>query len=1427
MPFGELEALQSVQDSPRRERRNGCFGERLKVSENQRAEHVSINIFDLIEQLCADFRRQWKAGQRPRIEVYLGKVPDEARMVLFRNMLQAEIRSRRQVGESPNSDEYVNRFPAFKRVIRQAFDEPSMMSIDELAILSGESDAAVTATIDMPAANRIGDYELVRELGRGGFGVVYEARHIERGNRVALKTLPTGVDGQEINAERLHRFRREFRSLAEFNHPNLVGMQTLEVHGSQWYFTMDLIDGEDFLSWVRAGDRLDEQRLRHALQQLAGGIIALHQRGVVHRDLKPSNVLVEPDGRVVILDFGLVAELQKATDQTASLRTAAFAGTPRYAAPEQLFGERTEASDFYALGTMLYEAMTGEVPFRGNQVELLRQKQEQDAPSLSARDDIPDDLANLVDDLLQRDPKQRMRTDSLIETVGLDWGSTTHGTSAAELIDEESTEPWDESDQILIGREQQLAQLEEARQEFLMTGQPVTVFISGLSGEGKSSLAEKFLARFRHNHEMLVLAGRCYDRESVPFKAIDSIIDPLVGYLRSRRGKWLRGYLPEDTAFLAQLFPLLRRVDAISAFPSIDLSRMEPEKIRARGFWALRELLRTIASRTPIAILIDDLQWADVDSARAWVEMLTPPDPAPLLFLGSYRSDEAAESSFLQTWKELTAQERRRVVSREVSVEPLTRAQCMELASIRTGADADFIARQADELFSDTGGNPYFLEQLIEGFDPETGSFQHVPLADIIASRLRRLTGHASSLLNVIAVSGQPLPIDEAIDVAGGKTADIATITHMRSERLVRLIGDRSQTMVDTYHDKIRETVIDGMPEEERRQLHLKLGEMIEIQEGLNATHVLDQLSSFSMPGEGVAYSSRVGDLAHHFSEANDPRAFTYQTLAGEMALQAYAVEDALVAYRVAERLLPVNASDALRFRLNYASGSVFQWNKDRERALESYGQAVKFAGNPFDRSRAYIGLGTVHQQVAEFDLAISFFDKGLEQIGSGLAKTRIGGLCSTLATSLRIFFIPAGWMAASNTDERQRHLIAHDVLNRGRYSQMEKDFFRTCDGSFRGYLAAIRTGDTQYVQFGYALSGEGLCTIGLRWPGLLMIQRSARSGEAQKDPARIGMLHLSLAQANYWGGKPEESLNSYREAIKSLLRCGDYYHVLVATHMLRHAQAYLAPATTELRSAESVVELAADIGNQQQLCWGKYDVASAQARNGQLSVALKRMAEANALLTGERFQMTEAIRGSTDAYVRLQCSDYATARKLASTAWETAISSFVLIDVTVFCLPLLIESLAGPKWRDSKPTQDDAKFLRKMQRRAAFLYPTLPNHQPHLHRVFGRARYCLGRHRKAIRHFQKAAKLAAQKGMDYQRAKCLLDLAAVKEDRRDENRREAIRLLKKMESVIPRAESWLLGDQYDEAVVAPEFDLKAWEDEHGPVSPQIQMDSD
>ena len=1394
-----------------------------ELSEKQQADGDNIDILEVIDELCADFRRQWKRGTRPRIEAYLGKVPENAMKSLFRNLLQAEIRSRRQSDESPNSDEYVNRFPAFKRIIRQAFDEPTMMSIDQHGAAEDANAAGHTATIDMPAAKRIGDYELVGELGRGGFGVVYEARHLERGNRVALKTLPTGIDGQEINADRLHRFRTEFRSLAEFNHPNLVGMQTLEVDGSQWFFTMDLIDGEDFLSYVRPDDKLDEDRLRDSLGQLVTGIVALHQRRILHRDLKPSNVQVGRDGRVTILDFGLVAELRERSDQTASMQTRNFAGTPRYAAPEQVFGQRFPATDWYAMGTMLYEALVGEPPYRGTQAELLVRKQNEDPPQLADREDLPRDLAQLTDSLLARDPNDRPDTDAIADALQLNLQTTARGTTDSQTSQADSEEiKVDDSEVVLIGREKQLAELEQARQDVLESQKPLLVWIRGKSGEGKSSLCEAFMRPFHKGREMLVLSGRCYDRESVPFKAVDSIIESLVRYLRSSVGNWLQSDQPEDVEFLAQVFPLLRRVEWIADRKIHDLEHTEPQKIRGRAFYGLRQLLTAISRRTTIVIHIDDLQWGDADSARAWHELLNHTDAPPLLVLGSYRSDETDESLFLEAWGRLKASAFHRLESRTVSVQPLTQDECLELAAQRTGLPRETIQDQIGQLFHDTDGNPYFLDQLLEGFDPDSGSFRHVPLDELVAGRLSRLPSAASRLLEVIAISGKPIRIKEAASVAGAEQSAMGTLTHMRNERLVRLLDAGDEPMVETWHDKVRESVLDSLPKERRKALHLQLAEEIERKQDKLADDWLESLRKLSTPGEyEFPPSDRLLDLGQHFSDAQDRRAFVYQWLAGEQAMRAYVVEEGHDLFQRARSSLPTEEVSNLPYRFWMGLARVSLWRKSPDQATEAYKKAVEKASDRFDAAEAYAGLEAVNIQLGRFDQALQWMELAMAQLEIRLPKSSAGRLISFAEKNIRVSVIPAAWQAAKTSQQSRKARLAQEILLAIQLGIAEKSVSKTIDFTTQGVLHGLKTGEQPKIAVGLAVLANMWSVFGVGWVGQWYL-RLARQVEATVgDPELAGTFLFFSGVAHYWLGNLQAAEPLIEQSYSPLTRCCQFQGLQHSIHMHRHILAYIGDSRSELETAYAVLELATTTGSVQGHCWGSYDVAGALARAGELSEAPRYMQQANHALPDERFFQTSPIRASTDAYFRLQCSDYSAGRRLAESAWAVIREGWCTIDCSLLCVPILVESIAGPDWLDPLPSHD-RRAMKGSLRRATFFYRMIPNHQAHIDRVRGRAYWRLGKQRKATRYFEKAMRAAEKKGMKYQQAKSLLDLAAVHETDRERNRAEAIRLLIKMKSVIPRAESWLLGDQYDEAVVAPEFDLEAWEEEHGPISPAM-----
>src|ERR1044071_1112910 len=216
----------------------------------------------------------------------------------------------------------------------------------EAARVSDADPRAIRAPLQPGARLLDGRFEIEGRLGTGGMGVVYAARDHRRGCTVAIKTL------RAETPEMLHRLRDEFLVLHDLAHPNLVSLGELFDDDGHWFFSMELVDGVDFLRHVRPGGTLDLARLREAMAQLAAGLGFLHAAGKVHRDVKPSNVLCTAT-RVVLLDFGLASD---GGDRSC-------AGTLPYMAPEQHAGAPAgAAADWYAVGVKLWAALAGPLP---------------------------------------------------------------------------------------------------------------------------------------------------------------------------------------------------------------------------------------------------------------------------------------------------------------------------------------------------------------------------------------------------------------------------------------------------------------------------------------------------------------------------------------------------------------------------------------------------------------------------------------------------------------------------------------------------------------------------------------------------------------------------------------------------------------------------------------------------------------------------------------------------------------------------------------------------------------------------------------------------------------------------------------------------------------------------------------------------------
>lgn len=276
-------------------------------------------------------------------------------------------------------------------------------------------DAPAIPTKELPIGSRLGAYEILARIEAGGMGDVYRASDIRLARSVAIKVLPPAFVS---DAARLARFEREAKMLAALNHPNIVTLHTFEEAGGVRFLAMELVEGQS-LSRLIPQEGLAVDQILNFAGAICDALAAAHDKGIVHRDLKPGNVMVTPEGRIKVLDFGLAKEIREAHPEDIPPTMAGFTeagvvmGTLPYCSPEQIAGRAIDhRTDIFSLGTMLYEMACGQRPFQENSAAELASAILRDAPRPlgELRSDLPEGLCRVIERCLEKSPADRFQS---------------------------------------------------------------------------------------------------------------------------------------------------------------------------------------------------------------------------------------------------------------------------------------------------------------------------------------------------------------------------------------------------------------------------------------------------------------------------------------------------------------------------------------------------------------------------------------------------------------------------------------------------------------------------------------------------------------------------------------------------------------------------------------------------------------------------------------------------------------------------------------------------------------------------------------------------------------------------------------------------------------------------------------------------------
>ncbi len=769
-----------------------------------------------------------------------------------------------------------------------------------------------------------GRFDFQKRIGSGGFGDVYRGYDRLRESIVAIKVL------HEEDPKALRRFKKEFRELSGFTHPNLVQLYEFFSADSLWFFTMELIPGWRFLDYLCTASpsshssyysfsqyedlnftdfpdipqtqevsteavdhKVDYYRLNLVCKQLVEGVQQLHRNGKLHCDLKPENVLIDDQERVVILDFGMISGLHSARRE--------FAGTPHFMAPEQAKGEPPSfASDWYSVGVMLFLAMTGRYHVDGRSpVQILMKKRKAQAPT--AEDfspTAPKDLISLCIGLLANRPEDRPSGEEILSR----FGNTNMGIQwrVASTAMERVNTPF-------VGRKSELVKLEEVLAEALCT-KSLTIFnVKGTSGIGKTALVRQFLDQVSKSYDIAIFQGSCHENETLAFKAFDALVDEMVDYIFQEKID-KDSLLNEDGALLRRLFPVLDQFKTSEESElGVDRNRRASKALSAFAYFVSR-----LAEHRPIILFVDDVQWADLDSAKL-LAVLSDEVTAPVLFITTdqlplieIETSNKRNPFFSRTPSGLL---KRGIVLPNLSIE-----EGKFLASSILGErneSAELIARESE-------GNPMFIDTFARFSELSTNG-NRADINDILKTRISNLPEDAREYLKTIAVAGRAISRHRVKQLTRVRSDEQYIVSNLRNARLVRLVIVDGVACLELYHNRIGNTVIASLGKTELLKQHHALAEIL---------------------SEETEQYERI---ARHYGQAEAlPEAAKYYVLTSQYLMDSFAYEGALEALELAIDFGDWNAEQQLDMGVQL--GTILATMGRGSAAAEQYLHCSKFA---------------------------------------------------------------------------------------------------------------------------------------------------------------------------------------------------------------------------------------------------------------------------------------------------------------------------------------------------------------------------------------------------------------------------------------------------------------------------------------------------